>query len=495
MSIEVPDWARDAVFYQIFPDRFSLSPTVPKPGPLEPWSDAPTRHGYKGGDLLGVVERMDELEDLGISAIYLNPIFEAASNHRYNTYDYGRVDPLLGGDDALRELLDVAHDRGIRVILDGVFNHVGRGFWPFQHVIESGSASPYRDWFYLDDDVLAGRRGIVPQDRLCPDDGPRGYRSWWDVPSLPKLRIENPLVRAHLFDAIEHWMHFGIDGWRLDVPADIADQTFWPEFRRRVRAINPEAYLVGEIWHEAPDWLGGDRFDALMNYPLGLAILGFVGGPHIDRDVAAGQTDYRNSLQELDGQAFGARLARCLTVYDPAVTSVQFNLIGSHDAPRARSVLGEDLTLLGLSQLLLLTLPGTPSIYYGDELGMSGHADPDCRRAYPASIEALGEDERAHRARVRAQVHARRAHVALRRGEAQVISSNARATIVERTANGHRALVAVNAGDEPIDLQVPGGAFEGLSALGALGIGSAAVRAEAGVLAMGPRSAIVLASD
>jgi cyclomaltodextrinase len=495
MSVEVPDWARDAVFYQIFADRFARSPLVPKPGPLEPWTDAPTLHGYKGGDLLGVVDRLDELEDLGISAIYLNPIFTAASNHRYNTYDYGHVDPLLGGDEALRELLDVAHDRGIRVILDGVFNHVGRGFWPFHHVVEAGSASPYRDWFYLDDDVLAGRRGIASQDHLCPDDGPRGYRSWWDVPSLPKLRIENPLVRAHLFGAVEHWMRFGIDGWRLDVPADISDPTFWPEFRQRVRHINPEAYLVGEIWHEAPDWLGGDRFDALMNYPLGLAILGFVGGRHIDRDVAARQSDYRNSLHELDGAAFGERLERCLTVYDPAVTSVQFNLIGSHDAPRARSVLGEDLTRLGLAQLLLLTLPGTPSIYYGDELGMSGHADPDCRRAYPESLASLGDAERDHRARVRAQVHARRAHVALRRGVARVAASNGRAVVIERTANDHRALVAVNAGDEPVELRVDAGALDGLRELAELAIGSVELGAARDVLSMGPRSAIVLGDD
>ena len=214
-------------------------------------------------------------------------------------------------------------------------------------------------------------------------------------------------------------------------------------------------------------------------------------GPHIDRGVAAGQTDYRNSLQELDGSAFGARLARCLTVYDPAVTSVQFNLIGSHDAPRARSVLGEDLTRLGLAQLLLLTLPGTPSIYYGDELGMSGHADPDCRRAYPASLEALGDAERAHRARVRAQVHARRAHVALRRGEAHVISSNARgdrSSSARRTVSG-RSSRSMPATSRSISRSRPA-AFDGLRALDALGIGSAEVRPEADVLAMGPRSAI-----
>ena len=494
MTVDVPAWARDAVFYQVFPDRFAISSRVPKPGAVEAWDAAPTLHGYKGGDLLGLVERLGELVDLGITALYLNPIFAAASNHRYNTYDYLAVDPLLGGDAALRELLDAAHARGIRVILDGVFNHVGRGFWPFHHLVESGAASPYRDWFYLDHDVLEGHRGLLPQDHLCPEDGPRGYRSWWDVPSLPKLRIENPVVREYLLGAVERWTRFGIDGWRLDVPADIEEPTFWPEFRRRVRAINPEAYLVGEIWHDAPEWLTGDRFDALMNYPLGLAILGFVGGPHIDRDVSAGQADYRNSLHELDGAAFGERLTQSLALHDPATAAVQFNVIGSHDAPRARSVLGEDLVRLRLAQLLQLTLPGTPSIYYGDEVGMSGRADPDCRRGYPASLDALDDAAKGQRAYVRSLVHARREHVALRRGMVGVIAATDRAVALERSAEGRRAIVAINTGDSPTTLQLPEGALDGLQRLQELEIGAARVAA-ANTLDLGERGAIVFVDD
>ena len=275
------------------------SARVRKPGILEPWSDPPTFDGYKGGDLLGLAERLDELVDLGITAIYLNPIFSAASNHRYNAYDYLSVDPLLGGDAAFRELLDDAHARGIRIILDGVFNHSGRGFWPFHHVMEAGGASPYSDWFYLDRDVLAHRRGLGAYDDGRDGALPArlGYRTWWDVPSLPKLRVEHPEVREYLFGVAEHWLRFGIDGWRLDVPEDIEDETFWPEFRNRVRAVNPEAYLLGEIWEEAPDWLTGDRFDAVMNYPLAMAILGFVGGDHLDAAVIAGQSNYRRGAR------------------------------------------------------------------------------------------------------------------------------------------------------------------------------------------------------
>jgi neopullulanase len=456
MSNDTPHWVRDAVFYQVFPDRFAASARVQKPGPLEPWSAPPTHFGYKGGDLLGLAERLDELTDLGVTALYLNPIFSAASNHRYNAYDYLSVDPLLGGDAALRELLDSAHDRGIRVVLDGVFNHVGRGFWPFHHVMESGADSPYRDWFYLDEEVLAGRAGLHAYSGSAEH---RGYRTWWNVPSLPKLRVEHPPVREHLFSVAEHWLRFGIDGWRLDVPEDINDPTFWPEFRRRVRAVNPEAYLIGEIWEEAPDWLAGDRFDALMNYPLGTAILGFVGGAALDRDVIAGQVNYARAVFYRDGVGFGAEVERLMRLYDPSVTAVQYNLLGSHDTPRARSVMGGAVDRLRLATLLQLTLPGAPAIYYGDELAMEGASDPDCRRGYPVIDEALSPDAEETRAFVQAAIRARREHPALRHGEVRVAGAGERWVALERTAAGRRALVAVNAGDEPatIDLASAGG--------------------------------------
>ncbi len=493
MTATVPAWARDAVFYQVFPDRFAASPRVTKPGPMESWPAPPTLHGYKGGDLLGLAGRLGELVDLGVTALYLNPIFSAASNHRYNTYDFLEVDPLLGGDAAFRELLDAAHARGLRVILDGVFNHVGRGFWAFNHVVESGSASPYRDWFYLDDDVLSGRRGVLHQDHLFPEDGLRGYRSWWDVPSLPKLRIENPAVRQYVMGVVEHWTRFGIDGWRLDVPQDIEDPTFWPEFRRRVRAINPEAYLVGEIWHEAPEWLSGDRFDALMNYPLGLAILGFVGGPHLDYGVIHGQANYRDSLVELDGPRFAEQLIRNMTLNAPETTAVQFNVIGSHDSPRARSVLSGDVVRLRLAALLQLTLPGTPSIYYGDEIAMSGGPDPDCRRAYPTRLEEVEPEGLVHRSFVRAAIRARRRHVALRRGEVDALVAEGRAVLLERTADGHRAVVAVNAADEPCRLALTDGGYGGLRVLDELTVGRATPGS--GWISLDSRSAVVLVDD
>jgi neopullulanase len=453
MKPDPPAWVADTVFYQVFPDRFAASPRVAKPGPLEPWDAPPTQAGYKGGDLLGLTERLDDLVDLGINGLYLNPIFSATSNHRYNAYDYLTVDPLLGGDAAFRELLDAAHARDMRVVLDGVFNHSGRGFWPFQHLIESGLESPYRDWFYLDQDVLAGERGIdaYPVGWRDGTHVRTGYRAWWGIPSLPKLRVEHPGVREFLFGVAEHWIRAGIDGWRLDVPAEIGDPTFWPEFRERVRAVRADAYLVGEIWREAPDWLAGDRFDALMNYPLGIAILGFASGGELNQAAVDGQDDYRQFLHPIDGAELGRRVEHLMAIHDPEVTAAQYNLIGSHDTPRARTVLAGDASALRIATLLLLTMPGAPSIYYGDELAMEGGPDPDCRRGYPTAPDAAAL---AMRAFVRAAIHARRSRVALRRGSVRVGAADGQAIALVREADGERALVAVNAGRTPARLEL-----------------------------------------
>ena len=491
MTVDPPAWVADTAFYQVFPDRFAASPHVPKPGPLEPWDARPTQAGYKGGDLLGLAERLDDLVDLGINGLYLNPIFSATSNHRYNAYDYLEVDPLLGGEAAFRELLAGAHDRGMRVVLDGVFNHSGRGFWPFQHLIESGLASPYRDWFYLDRDVLDGERGIdaYPVGWRDGTHVRTGYRAWWGIPSLPKLRVEHPPVREFLFGVAEHWLRAGIDGWRLDVPAEIEDPTFWPEFRRRVRAVNPDAYLVGEIWREAPDWLRGDRFDALMNYPLGIAILGFASAGRLDQAAVDGQTDYRRFLHPIDGPALGAQIEHLATLYEAAVTAAQYNLIGSHDTPRARTVLAGDAAALRVATLLLLTLPGAPSIYYGDELAMEGGPDPDCRRGYPIAPD---EGALAMRAFVRATIRARQEHTALRRGSVAIAAAGGQAIALAREANGEHALVAVNAGRTPARLELAGAADATLQALELPGMPMGRV-VDGRSIELPPQGALVLA--
>jgi cyclomaltodextrinase len=468
-----PDWVADAVFYQIFPDRFASSDRLPKPGPLEPWDVAPTANGFKGGDLLGIAERLPYLADLGVTALYLTPIFASASNHRYHTYDYLRVDPLLGGDEALRELLDETHARGMRVILDGVFNHTGRGFWPFHHVLETGPESPYRHWFHIDQQALEegrpihaypgaeSRAGVAVDlpgqgEVATPRDGSEslrrlGYRAWWDLPALPKLNTDLPAVREHLFTVAEHWLRFGIDGWRLDVPGEIADPSFWAEFRRRCRAVRPDAYLVGEVWHVSPEWVAGDRFDALMNYPLAEAILSFVAGPHLDEAVVRAHHEYGTWVRRDDGPAFAARLDEILSAYRPETTRAQLNLLDSHDTPRFLTLATGDRASYRLAALLQATLPGAPCVYYGDEIGLEGGLDPDCRRAFPP------EDrwDRELLSFVRAALAIRRAQPELRLGDLRLLAASGQTVAFERSGGG-RVVVALNAGDEPATMVVEG---------------------------------------
>jgi len=468
MSITTPDWVRDAVFYQIFPDRFASSSRVPKPGTLEPWDAEPTNYGFKGGDLRGIAERLPYLADLGVTAVYLTPIFSSASNHRYHTFDYLEVDPLLGGDDALRELLDSAHARGMRVVLDGVFNHTGRGFWAFHHVLENGAGSPYRDWFHFSKAGLEGHRPFRPypwpsdpkeafdepftgisEDRRGDESFRElGYRAWWGLPALPKLNTDNPEVRAHIFEVAEHWLRFGIDGWRLDVPTEIRDETFWQEFRRRCRAVNPDAYIVGEIWSECPEWLAGDRFDAVMNYPLAQAILGFAAQGHLDEGVVRRHHEYGRTVRRRNGVEFAAELERLMGLYDRAVTEVQLNLLDSHDSPRYRTMAGRDQAAYHLAVLLQATLPGAPCTYYGDEIGVEGDHDPGCRRAFPWDESRW---DRAGLDWTTAAFAARHALPALRRGTFRIAgaSSDALAYLRGESAGGGAVLVVVNAGEAP----------------------------------------------
>jgi len=369
MPITTPDWVKEAIFYQIFPDRFAKSTAAPKPCRLQPWDAPPTRHGFKGGDLAGVVEHLDYLQDLGVTAIYFNPVFQSAANHRYHTYDYYQVDPLLGGNDALRTLLQDAHRRGMRVILDGVFNHASRGFFQFNHILENGHDSPYLDWFTIN---------RFPLNAYAANGTPN-YKAWWNLPALPEFNTNNPEVRQFLWDVAAHWIQQGIDGWRLDVPADIDDDEFWREFRRRVKQVNPEAYIVGEIWHPAHRWLQGDQLDAVMNYPFSRACLGFFGGEKLDISARPGGYE----LQRIDAPTFAERIDDQLRLYDWEVTQAQLNLLDSHDTPRFLTLVGGDTARLQLATLFQMTFVGAPCIYYGDEIGLEGGPDPDCRRAMP----------------------------------------------------------------------------------------------------------------
>jgi neopullulanase len=470
---------QDAVFYQIFPDRFARSASVPKPSNLQTWGSAPTYHGYQGGDLIGVIEHLDHLTALGVNAIYFNPVFRSGSNHRYHTHDYYQVDPMLGGDEALRALLDASHARGIRVVLDGVFNHASRGFFQFHDILENGAESAYLDWFTVQDWPLRPYGSNQPN-----------YVAWWGNPALPKFNTATPAVRNLLFDVARHWVEFGIDGWRLDVPSEIDDDAFWREFREVVKAANPDAYIVGEIWGDATRWLQGDQFDAVMNYPLGRAALGFFAADALDPEYRPG--GFR--IQPIQARAFAAEVDHILAQYAWPITLAQLNLLDSHDTARFLYQAGGDVSALKLALLFLIAAPGAPCIYYGTEIGMTGGPDPDCRRAFPWDPGAWDQDLLAW---TRKAVALRHAHPALRSGSYTCLYAADGLYALGRRYEADSVVAVFNAGRLPATLTLdvtgflPDGAYQDVLA----GLSGRVAGGHLRSLPLPPRSAAVFARE
>lgn len=417
--MSTPDWVQDAIFYQIFPDRFANGDPSNDPPNVQPWGSPPTVHGFQGGDLRGILQRLDYLLDLGVTALYLNPIFLSPSTHRYNTTDYYQIDPKLGTMDDFRALLDAAHRRGLRVILDGVFNHCGRGFFAFSDVLENGEHSPYRDWFHI-------RR--FPLDAYGPGEA-HNYLGWWNHKSLPKFNTNNPAVRAYLLRVARYWIEQGADGWRLDVPNEIDDDAFWAEFRRVVKSVNPEAYLLGEIWTADPRWANDAHFDGLMNYPVRDALL-----PLLNGRIAVGQ--------------FAEKVEGLFRIYARENLYAMYNPLGSHDTERLWSMLGGDLRLVKLAFQFQFTFPGAPAIYYGDEVGLEGGKDPECRGAFPWDPAAWKGDLRPW---VQSLIAIRKASAPLRRGDyRRLLAEDASGLYaVERTAEGRRVVAVFNFSPQP----------------------------------------------
>jgi glycosidase len=338
---------KDAVFYQIFPERFCNGDTTNDPPGTEPWGGKPSTRNFFGGDIRGIVSRLEYIASLGVNALSLNPVFASGSNHKYNTRDYLRIDPAFGDETVFRELVDSCHARGIRIILDGVFNHTGVDFFAFADLKKNGAKSRYAGWY----NVRSFPVGPV---------GKPNYDCWWGYGGLPKLVTGNPDVRRYLFDVTRHWLSAGIDGWRLDVPNEIPHE-FWIEWRRLMKSVNPDAYILGEIWDDGSPWLQGDQFDGVMNYPFRASCIDF---------FAAGKI----TVSEFD-----SALARQRRAYPPGVNSGLYNLLGSHDTERFLTVCRGDVSIWKLALLFQMTYPGAPSIYYGDEVGMTGGKDPGCR--------------------------------------------------------------------------------------------------------------------
>ncbi|KHE72878.1 glycoside hydrolase family 13 protein [Halobacillus sp. BBL2006] len=346
---QAPEWVKDTVWYQIFPERFGNGdPSRDPKGTLAWASEDPKPDSFFGGDFQGVIDHLDHLEKLGVNGIYFTPIFKAYSNHKYDTIDYMEIDPQFGDKETFRKLVRKCHERGIRVMLDAVFNHSGYYFAPFQDVLENGIKSDYYDWFHLWEKEVK----TEPQPN---------YDAFAFVPEMPKLNTENPEVKQYLLDVARYWIEeFDIDGWRLDVANEV-DHAFWRDFRRTVKSAKPEAYILGEIWHDSMPWLQGDQFDAVMNYPFTNAVLKFFNG-------------------EITLDHFKNQISHVQHMYPENVNKVAFNLLDSHDTPRILTYTDGKKEAVKLMYLFQLSYEGTPCIYYGDEVGMTGGEDPGCRK-------------------------------------------------------------------------------------------------------------------
>ncbi|WP_026498772.1 glycoside hydrolase family 13 protein [Butyrivibrio sp. WCD2001] len=353
---KTPAWVNDTVWYQIFPERFCNGDKSIDPENVIEWQTGEVgMHDYYGGDIRGIRDKIPYLKELGITGLYLNPIFEAHSNHKYNTRDYKKVDPHFGTNEDLKNLVKEAHDAGIRVMLDAVFNHTGSDHPMWLDVLENGQQSKYADWYMVN-------KWPVEQGRDTRDGR---YFSFAFAEYMPKLNTNNPEVQDYLLDIIRFWIdEFDIDGLRFDVGNEIS-HSFLKAVRYMTKRMKDDFYLLGEIWHDSMSWLQGDEYDSVMNYPLSTAIADF--------------WVYKNRGRE----TFEYDINRCFTMYYSQVNDVLFNLLDSHDTNRLIEKAEKNVDIFYQQLAVLFTMPGSPCIYYGTEVIMDGSYDPDCRRCMP----------------------------------------------------------------------------------------------------------------
>lgn len=407
-----PAWTRDAVVYNIFPDSFAAGKR------LAPNGAPPCR----GGTVRGVTENLDYIASLGFNCIYLNPIFAARSYHRYDTLDYYRIDPHMGAEDDLRDLVRRAHALGIRVILDGVFNHVSSDHPFFRDVLEKGRASRYYSCFYA-----------LPETPRLPAAGELpGYTCFSYVADMPKTNTADPFLRQYFCDVGAYWVRkFDVDGWRLDVANEL-DDGFLRAFRASVKAAKSDALIVGEVWENAAHYLGGDMLDSAMNYDF----------RRYCRRFFAEQT--------VDAETFDTNVSTLLLRYNENALFAQFNLLDSHDVSRFLSLCGGKTERMELAVLLQMTFPGMPCVFYGDEKGLCGESEPEYRR--PMAWDASSPLEEVYRR----MIALRKTHPALRYGSFHTELACGGVYRYSRVWNGTKITVAMNLGAEPVKAEKRG---------------------------------------
>lgn len=407
-----PAWTRDAVVYNIFPDSFAAGKR------LAPNGAPPCR----GGTVRGVTENLDYIASLGFNCIYLNPIFAARSYHRYDTLDYYRIDPHMGAEDDLRDLVRRAHALGIRVILDGVFNHVSSDHPFFRDVLGKGRASRYYSCFYA-----------LPETPRLPAAGELpGYTCFSYVADMPKTNTADPFLRQYFCDVGAYWVRkFDVDGWRLDVANEL-DDGFLRAFRASVKAAKSDALIVGEVWENAAHYLGGDMLDSAMNYDF----------RRYCRRFFAEQT--------VDAETFDTNVSTLLLHYNENALFAQLNLLDSHDVSRFLSLCGGKTERMELAVLLQMTFPGMPCVFYGDEKGLCGESEPEYRR--PMAWDASSPLEEVYRR----MIALRKTHPALRYGSFHTELACGGVYRYSRVWNGTKITVAMNLGAEPVKAEKRG---------------------------------------
>ena len=406
---EVPDWAANKVVYQIFPSRFAASQPVDK----KLWYKAPiTPMDDLHGDFRGIIDHLDHIQDLGIDVIYMTPSFKSNSCHKYDTIDYYEIDPSFGTKEELKELVQKAHDRGMKVVMDAVFNHTGKEFFAFKDILEKGEKSKYLDWYYIDELPLKGKWGEIP-NFLC-----FGYYG-----GMPKLNLKNPEVEKYITDIACYWIReCDIDGWRLDVGDEIS-HFFWKRFRRAIKAVKKDMLIIGEIWHYAGDFLEGDEWDTVMNYPFYLNLIDLLA----DEKISVSQ--FVQNLGYLKGRLH----KKCYPL--------MWNLIDSHDTARFLHLCKDNKKKQHLAAAFQLLLPGMPMIYYGDEYAMPGANDPDCRRGMYWDEEYQDKEMFEWYKRL---LQVRKAHTCIVEGElAESITRDEDETIVLIRKNGEETIALI----------------------------------------------------
>jgi glycosidase len=438
-----PAWVKDTIWYQIFPERFADGDSSNNPENCLPWgSEEDTIYKFYGGDLQGVINHLDELADLGINGIYFTPIFESPSSHKYDTTNYYKIDPAFGTNELFGELMEKAHQRGIRVMLDAVFNHCG-WFHPFwQDVVKHGRESRYYDCFFIERDPVINfdvEEGKIPKVSL-DDRGNLNYATFAFTPLMPKWNTDHPLVKEYLLGAIRYWTEtYRVDGWRLDVSNEVP-HAFWREFRHMLKHINPEIYILGENWDNSYPWLMGDQFDGVMNYELTYPIWFLLG-------------EADKVKQKYDVVEYQEAINQLLANYPKHNLPVMYNLIDSHDTPRIMSICGDQIEKVKLAYLLQFTFAGAPSVYYGSEVGLAGPEGHN-RRCMPwdESQQDLGI-----RSFVKNLIELRKKYSVFSVVDLKwlLVDSEKQAFIFQKNEDHQRLIVVVNTKADAVMLKIP----------------------------------------